>query len=186
MSESSLSGAFDSLSSKALCCATALRLGGGLYILADAAEKGDLYYQVDAGVRAGLRACEGRRLNADVMRIAIKASRRLESEYTDQSQAIQFAQSGFRLLADVLEVIAADEAEVSDAHIEIFTKALSTTESWPASVDLSGFSHLPDFERFCQQESIDSLRTGGVAEVRDSLGRRELDYRGIARRFRQR
>jgi hypothetical protein len=98
---------------------------------------------------------------------------------------MQFARSGFGLLADVLGVIAADEAESSEAHIEIFAKALVVAESWPGPVDLSGFSSLPDFERFCQQESSDSLRVGGVSEVRNSLGRRELDYRGIAKRASQ-
>ncbi|QMU68364.1 hypothetical protein [Streptacidiphilus sp. P02-A3a] len=181
MSESSLGTALDGADSRALSCVTALRIGGGLYILADADGRGDLYYQVDAGVRAGLRSCEGRRLNADVVRIAKKACQRLTSTFSGDEQTRQFTLAGFSLLADVLALLDADISEPAEGHMAIFEKALEVASAWSEAVRIDGHGSLQEFELSCQRESVSLLREGGVLGLRNALGPMELSYRGLAK-----
>lgn len=186
MSDSSLDSVLDGVSSRALNCVTALRFGGGLYILADADGKGDLYYQVDAGVRAGLRSCEGRRLNSDVVRIAKKACQRLTDTFSGTERTRQFAVAGFNLLADVLASLEDDLGEASERHIAILHKALEVASIWTEPVDLDGYVSLREFELSCQRESGARLRDGGIPGLRGALGPMELSYRGLARGVRAR
>ncbi|MFE2599017.1 hypothetical protein ACFXCZ_21365 [Streptomyces sp. NPDC059396] len=181
MSDPSFSGVLDGTSSKALSCVAALRIGGVLYVLAEAGGEGYLYYQADAGIRAGLRSCEGRRLNADVVRIAKKACRRLIAEYSGAERTRPFALAGFEFLADVMDAIDAEGGETSNSYLVIFQKALEVASLWPEAVDLDGHTSLRVFERFCQQESVSQLRAGGVPGVRGGLGPRELNYRGLVK-----
>ncbi|WP_145969048.1 hypothetical protein [Streptomyces hyaluromycini] len=181
MSDPSSSDVLDGMSSKALSCVAALRIGGGLYILAEAAGQGDLYYQADAGVRAGLRSCEGRRLNADVVRIAKKACRRLIAEFSGAERTLQFSLGGFELLEAVLDLIEAEVGETSESYITVFQKAFEVASLWPETVDIDGHVSLQEFERSCQRESITQLRAGGIPGLRGVLGPRELSYRDLAR-----
>ncbi|MGA5703632.1 hypothetical protein [Peterkaempfera bronchialis] len=181
MPESSLGTVLDGADSRALSCVAALRIGGGLYILADADGRGDLYYQADAGVRAGLRSCEGRHLNADVVRIAKKACQRLTATFSGVERTRQFALSGFNLLADVLALLDAEIGEPSEAHVAIFQKAVETASAWPEAVLIDGRTSLREFELSCQRESVDLLRERGLPGLRNALGAMELSYRGLAK-----
>jgi hypothetical protein len=181
MSESSLGTGLGGAHSRALSCVTTLRIGGGLYILADVDGKGDFYYQVDAGVRAGLRSCEGRRLNPDLIRIAKKACQRLISTFSGDEQTRQFALAGFSLLADVLALLDAEVSEPAEGHVAICQKALEVAATWPESVHLDGHSSLREFELSCQRESLDLLRERGIPGLRSALGPMELSYRRLAK-----
>jgi hypothetical protein len=181
MPDSSLAGVLDGASSRALSCVTALRIGGGLYILADADGKGDLYYQADAGLRAGLRSCEGRRLNPDVVRIAKKACQRLISSFSGAEPTRQFSLAGFNLFADVMASLDGDLSEASDGHSVILRDALGVASLWPDAVEIDGHATLREYESFCQQQSEARLAEDGITGLRDAQGPMQLAYRRLAR-----
>ncbi|MGW1227559.1 hypothetical protein [Streptomyces sp. NPDC002530] len=176
----SCDGAVDAMSSRALSCVTALRLGGGLYILAEAAGHEDLYYQADAGVRAGLKSCEGRRLNGDVLHIAKKACRRLNAEFSGAKGTRQFALGGFTLMEEVLASIEDGDDRDTEPHIAVFDNALEAAALWPGPVEIDGCG-LREFEQLCQRESVDRLNAEGMPGLRSALGPRQLAYRDLAR-----
>ncbi|MFE6978424.1 hypothetical protein [Streptomyces sp. NPDC057682] len=171
----------DAMSSRALSCVTALRLGGAVYILAEAAGQEDLYHQADAGVRAGLRSCEGRRPNGDVLRIAKKACRRLSTEFSGAEDTRPFALGGFTLMEEVLASIEDGDSRVAEPHIAVFDKALEVAALWPGPVDVDGCAGLREFEQRCQRESVDRLNAEGIPGLRSALGPRQLTYRDLAR-----
>ncbi|WP_329456737.1 hypothetical protein [Streptomyces sp. NBC_01497] len=74
--------------SKALACASAIRVGGALYILAEVAGLEDAYYGADAGIQAGMIALtRERELKHDVIRSAIDDCSSLSTRYPDRAPA---------------------------------------------------------------------------------------------------
>lgn len=83
--------------SGALCCATSLRIGGALYILAEAAGLEDAYYRADAGIRANMRAYSGRGLNSSIPEDGLAACRDLSAAFPLENPDSDFFEQALAL-----------------------------------------------------------------------------------------
>lgn len=172
---------FDGSLGMALSCAAALRVGGAVFILAEAAGLGDLYYVADAGLRAGERAAGGRALNAQVVQAARKAQVRLLSRSASMLVP-EFAGAALLVLGLTLDALA--EGAAGSSLAGVLASALDAAAQWPGHVDLEEAGSLSVFERFCQEEASAQLSASGAAGLKSVTGTRELQYRRLAQAFR--
>lgn len=158
----------------ALCCATSLRIGGALYILAEAAGLESVYYRVDAGLRAGMRSYEGRSLNTAVLDDAVSAHRELTAGFPLGRPESEFFVAGLGVIELGLGSVSSDSGP--DVVGEAFRKAVEAVSLW--QVPSSG--ELQEFERACQEESVAAVLEQGASAVRKAAGQGALRYRKAA------
>jgi hypothetical protein len=176
-------GTVERFASKALACATAIRVGGALYILAEAAGLEDAYYGVDAGIQAGMIAlARGRELNHEVVSTAIDDCSLLSTRYPETADAAAFFGVGILVIRMVLELIGEDRSDGSLRRIN--EKAQETAGHWPTAVDAGGRSSLVEFEADCQNAAVDVLGCGGARALREEAGKQALVYRRAAQTLR--
>ncbi|WP_328469518.1 hypothetical protein [Streptomyces sp. NBC_00448] len=169
--------------SKSLACATAIRVGGALYILAEAAGVEDAYYGVDAGIQAGMIALTRRReLDYDVVRTAIHDCSSLSAQYPETADAAAFFGAGMSMIEMVLELIGENCSEGSLQRIG--EKALEAAGNWPIAIDAEGWGSLVEFEADCQNAAVDVLNYGGTRALREEAGKHALVYRRAAQALR--
>ncbi|MEV4950301.1 hypothetical protein [Streptomyces sp. NPDC053755] len=158
----------------ALCCATSLRVGGALYILAEAAGFEDVYYRVDAGLRASMRSYEGRELNSAALEEALTAHRELSETFPSGRPESEFFRAGLDVIEVGLNVVSSGVSP--DLVAEIFQKATDATSLWQSAAGAG----LEEFELACQEKSVTAARAQGVTAVRKVAGEGALHYRRVA------
>ncbi|MFZ3494699.1 hypothetical protein ACODT5_16000 [Streptomyces sp. 5.8] len=158
----------------ALCCATSLRIGGALYILAEAAGFENVYYRVDAGLRARMRSHEGRELNSAALGDALMAYRELSATFPSGRPETEFFRAGL----DVVEagLNETPSGTIPDFVAEVFQKAADAASLWQAAADTG----IGEFELACQEKSVAAVRAQGVTAVRKVAGEGALRYRRVA------
>ncbi|MEV0036411.1 hypothetical protein [Streptomyces sp. NPDC050804] len=158
----------------ALCCATSLRIGGALYILAEAAGFEDSYYRVDAGLRAGMRSYEGRELNSAALEEGLVAHQELSATFPSGRSESEFFRAGLDVVGLGLEAISREASP--DLVAEVFQKAMDAASLLQA---LAGPGP-EEFELACQEKSVTAARVQGIAGVRKVAGEGALQYRRVA------
>lgn len=116
-----------------------------------------------------------------MLRIAKKACRRLNAEFSGAEDTRPFALGGLTLMEEVLASIDDGDGRVAEPHIAVLDKALEAAALWPGPVNINGCAELREFEQLCQRESVDRLNTEGISGLRSALGPRQLAYRDLAR-----
>ncbi|WP_037625581.1 hypothetical protein [Streptomyces aureus] len=173
----------ESHESKALACATAIRVGGALYILAEAAGLEDAYYGADAGIQAGIIAITRQReLNHDVVHAAIGDCASLSAEYPGTANAAAFFGAGIRVIRMVLEMISEDHSDGSLQRIN--HKAREAAGYWPTAIVAGGRASLAEFEADCQNAAVGVFGSDGARALRDEAGKHALVYRRAAQALR--
>lgn len=173
----------ESHESKALACATAIRVGGALYILAEAAGLADAYYGADAGIQAGIIAITRQReLNYDVVHAAIDDCSSLSAEYPETADAAAFFGAGILMIRMVLEMLGKDHSDGSLQRIN--RKAQEAAGYWPNAIDTASPASLAEFEADCQNAAVDVFGDGGARALRDEAGKYALVYRRAAQALR--
>ncbi|WP_188282402.1 hypothetical protein [Streptomyces sp. CBMA29] len=168
---------------KALACATAVRVGGALYILSEASGLDEDYYGVDAGIQSGMVAASGRReLNQGIVRGAIEDCNSLSSRYLQSMDASAFFVAGVEMTRMVLEFIS--EVHPGESLQRIKGKALEAAGGWPSVIDGQAQSSLLEFEIACQGRAEDVLAAEGVRALREAAGADALGYRRAAQALR--
>lgn len=159
-----------------LCCATALRLGGGLYILAADADLEQLYYTMDGGVRSKVREYLGGARQESMLHDALRAFREVSSTKFPNGSGDSFFDAGIQVFGMTLEGVL--NAPTPDLVDQVFHQAL-VSASLLEKVASQG---LELFERNCQEESISAV-SESYEQVIKSAGSSALQYRKVAMRI---
>ncbi|SEG85583.1 hypothetical protein SAMN05216223_11699 [Actinacidiphila yanglinensis] len=169
--------------SKALACATAIRAGGALYILAEATGLEEAYYGADAGIQAGMIALTRQReVKHDIICSAIDDCSSLSTRYPETTAAAAFFGAGILVIRMVLVLIGEDRSDVSLQRIN--DKAREAARLWPTAIDAGAQSSLVEFEAACQNTAVEVLGHGGARALREEAGKHALVYRRAAQALR--
>lgn len=162
----------------ALCCATAIRIGGALGVLADGVRLGDYYHRVDRGLRCMLLSYQGGELKPDVVAEAFAASWHLGTVFPSANQVARFFGAGlgvadFAIMASKAE----DKGEPLRAALQ---RALEAARLWPGPINDKFSLNLAQFESSCQSKALTRLRSGGIAALSECAEFESQRYREIA------
>lgn len=172
---------FGSKEAGALCCATAIRIGGALGVLSDRVSLGDQYRHVDRGLRCMLLFYQGQNQNSDVVAEAFAASWHLGTVFPSESQVAQFFRSGLNV-ADF--AIMASKAEDRSVPLRAaLRKALETARLWPGPIHKDAPLGLLEFESSCQTTTLMRLQSGGIPAMNECIENQSRRYRIIAESF---
>ncbi|MFF1478256.1 hypothetical protein ACFVYD_11905 [Streptomyces sp. NPDC058301] len=162
---------------EALCCATAVRLGGALGVLAARAGLLDRYDQVMAGVEDVIAALDGHELDAATLGKAFGVNWTLGTRYPAELPGGDFFRTGMRI-ADV--VLVATRPGQQAAPAQGLEYAAEAAAAWPTEVRAELEAGLADFELACQQEAEERLREGGPNALWELAAAQADQYRKVA------
>lgn len=162
---------------EALCCAAAVRLGGALRVLAALGGLSDRYDKVEAGLGSIRAFVGGRERDDDALADAFVANWSLGTRYGEQLPGAAFFRAGTRI-ADVAIIAARTEQPVDP--VQGLSQALEAAAAWPSEIRIGSFTRLADFERACQAEAEERLRTGGLPALWELTEAQAVPYRRAA------
>lgn len=165
-----------------LCCATAIRIGGALGVLADGVKLGDYYSRVDRGLRSMLLSYQGGDLNSDAVADAFAASWHLGTVFPRESQVARFFGAGLGV-ADFAIMASTAEDRIEPLRAAL-GRALEAARLWPRSINEEMPFDLVGFESSCQANALMNLRSGGVPFLVECVEGQSRRYREIAEGFR--
>ena len=161
-----------------LCCATAIRIGGALGVLADGVMLGDYYRRVDRGLRCMLLAYHGVEANPDAIAEAFAASWHLGTVFPSASQVARFFGAGLCVADFAIKASKAeDKVEPLRAALQ---RALEAARLWPRPIREEISLDLVEFESSCQANALMDLRSGGVPALSECIEGQSQRYREIA------
>ncbi|WP_340379298.1 hypothetical protein U5640_29950 [Streptomyces sp. SS7] len=162
---------------EALCCAAAVRLGGALRVLAALGGLSDRYGRIEAGLGSLKAFVGGRERDDDALAEAFVANWSLGTRYGDELPGAAFFRAGTRIV-DVAIIVARTEQPVDP--VQGLSQALEAAAAWPSEIHISSFTQLADFERACQTEAEERLRTGGLPGLWELADEQAGHYRRAA------
>lgn len=163
----------DSEARGVLCCATALRLGGGLYILAADAGFEQLYYVMDGGIRSRVREYLGGPRQEVMVHDALGAFREISKRKFPSGSGEAFFNAGIQVFGMSLEGVL--NAPTPDLVDQVFHQALASA----SLLQKVAGQELELYERDCQDESVSAV-SENYNQVIKSAGSSALRYRKVA------
>ncbi|MGW6563682.1 hypothetical protein [Streptomyces hydrogenans] len=171
--------AFDFQNAGAICCATAIRLGGALDVMTRSTHLGNAYSRVDCGVQAVLAWHQDEEVCLDdTVSEGFAASWHLSTAFPRDHFAFPFFQSGGKAVA--FAFMTSRETDPEEQLRGALHAATEAAESWPGSNREGSTLEILNFEEECQRESLIKVQEFGIGALRDLAISQASVYRRAA------
>jgi hypothetical protein len=162
----------------ALCCATAIRLGGAAQVLTTRSGLLDYYRPIMAGLKNITAFLDGRGLDDDLLASAFAESWSLDARYPASLAGHDFVKGWSSLVFGTVVLTKPKQQDIVAAQALEF--ASTAAASWPSAVRIRAFDSLIRFEVACQQEAEALMREDGLSALWEVTEGRSKQYRQAA------